>query len=213
MKLCLLLSLYAKVINATLCREHMTMFTNPGGYLHLFLGPMFSGKTSALVQKYRTYSRTGFKVIVINHALDVRYSSSHLSTHDATTVPCTFASHLKDMSDLIKDVDVVLINEGQFFDDLKETVLDWVDNKMKIVYVCGLDGTSDRTPFGQILSLIPYADSYEKLRSICEACGKKDAPFTYRDKTQSNGQDIQVGVKEYKPMCRTCYKRASDAKY
>jgi thymidine kinase len=187
----------------------MTMFTNPGGYLHLLYGPMFSGKTSALVQQYRLHSRAGFKVVVVNHSLDVRYSSTHLTTHDGTAVPCTFATHLSDISKHIDDVDVILINEGQFFDDLKETVLDWVENKKKIVWVGGLDGTSDRTPFGQMLSLIPYADSYEKLRSICESCGKKDAPFTYRDKALSNGQDIQVGVKEYKPMCRTCYLKAS----
>lgn len=179
------------------------------GYLKLYLGPMFAGKTSAIVQNYRRYTRAMKRVLVINHSFDTRYSASHLSTHDGVEIPCVFASELKSLSGTVKDkYDVVLINEGQFFQDIYETTIDWVDTMSKMVFVCALDGDSNREAFGDILRLIPYADTYEKLTSICESCGE-NAPFTYRNPDKSNGEKIQIGVAEFTPMCRRCFTAAS----
>lgn len=175
------------------------------GYLKLYLGPMFAGKTSAIVQNYRRYTRAKKRVLVINHSFDKRYSKTHLSTHDGIEIPCTFTSTLETLNETVEnDFDVILINEGQFFPDLVSSVIKWTETFYKAVYVCGLDGDSNRQPFGEILKLIPYADDYEKLTSICEYCGK-NAPFTYRNPETSNGQTIQIGVSEFKPLCRTCY--------
>lgn len=174
------------------------------GYLKLYLGPMFAGKTSAIVQNYRRYTRAKKRVIVINHSLDNRYSETHLSTHDGIQIPCCFTGLLQNLNDEVQKFDVILINEGQFFPDLVTSVLKWTEQMFKIVYVCGLDGDSNRQPFGEILKLIPYADDYEKLKSICELCGK-NAPFTYRNPETSNGKTIQIGVSEFKPLCRKCF--------
>lgn len=180
------------------------------GYLKIYLGPMFAGKTSAIVQNYRRYTRAGKSVLVINHSLDNRYSETSLSTHDGIEIPCKFADTLESMNNhIVNNIDVILVNEGQFFPDLIKYVLDWVEKHKKIVYVCGLDGDSERNPFGEILRLIPYADDYEKLTSICEKCGMP-APFTYRDPENSNGQTIQIGVSIFKPLCRTCYINCSN---
>lgn len=177
------------------------------GFLELFLGPMFSGKTSALVQSYRRYTIAQKRVLVLNHSLDDRYSKTQLSTHDGRCIPCKFTNKLNNYNEEIDNYDVVLINEGQFFDDIYETVVNWVEDKKKIVIVCGLDGTSERETFGRISDLIPFADKYEKLTSVCVECGNI-APFTFRSAQTSNGQKIQIGVDEYKPLCRKCYQHA-----
>lgn len=175
------------------------------GYLKLYLGPMFAGKTSAIVQNYRRYTRAMKRVLVINHTYDTRYSTTHLSTHDGIEIPCLFIDSLSDMTQTIKnDYDVILINEGQFFPDIFNTVLEWTEKLAKMVFVCGLDGDSNREPFGDILRLIPYADTYEKLTSVCECCGS-NAPFTYRNPNKSNGKKIQIGTNEFTPLCRVCF--------
>ena len=183
---------------------------NGRGYLKLYLGPMFAGKTSAIVQNYRSYIRAKKRVLVVNHAFDTRYSESNLSTHDGIEIPCVFATELSHVTEMIReDYDVILINEGQFFPDIYDTSLLWTEQLSKMVYVCALDGDSNREPFGDILRLIPCADTYEKLTSICENCGS-NAPFTYRDPALSNGEKIQIGVSEFRPLCRGCFLDATE---
>jgi len=185
----------------------MLNMTSGVGYLELFLGPMFSGKTSALIQSWRRYTIAKKKVLVLNHSMDDRYSDCQLSTHDGKCIPCRFTKTLADNDSDIDEYDVVLINEGQFFDDIYDKTIEWVEEKHKTVIICGLDGTSERETFGKLCSLIPFADKYEKLTSICVMCGGA-APFTFRSKSTSNGQTIQIGVKEYSPLCRKCFQKA-----
>lgn len=192
------------------------------GYLKLILGPMFSGKTSELIALYRRYIRSGRKVMVINFVGDTRYSATDLSTHDKQMIHCFMINKLNDIYeskiykdkegndvnilDIFNDSDVILINEGQFFDDIVEVVTDWVENKHKKVYICGLDGDSNRNKFGKLLDLVPLADDIIKLNSICASC--KDgtpAPFTKRIIDNTNGAIIQIGSDEYIPVCRKCY--------
>jgi thymidine kinase len=177
------------------------------GYLELYLGPMFSGKTSALVQAWRRYTIAKKRVLVLNHSLDDRYSDNSLSTHDGKTIPCRFAKCLADFDAEVEHHDVILINEGQFFTDIYQKTVEWVEERHKTVIVCGLDGTSERQTFGDLCSLIPIADKYEKLTSVCVQCGNV-APFTFRSAQTSNGQVIQIGVKEYSPLCRKCFQKA-----
>jgi thymidine kinase len=197
------------------------------GYLKLILGPMFSGKTSELIALYRRYIRSGRKVMVINYAGDTRYSATDLSTHDKQMIHCFMLNQLKDVykSDLYKDndnndrpimdvfydSDVILINEGQFFDDIVDTVLEWIENHNKKVYICGLDGDSNRNLFGKLYSLIPYADDIVKLNSICASCKNgTPAPFTKRIIDNTNGAIIQIGSDEYMPVCRKCYNNTAN---
>jgi thymidine kinase len=173
--------------------------------LKLYIGPMFSGKTSKIMEIYYKYIKTDMKVMVINHSFDVRYSNTMLSNHNKEMIPCRWTDTLSNIScEEIAIVDVILINEGQFFNDLYKCVKQWVDTEGKKVYVCGLDGDSNRNKFGEILDIIPLADKVVKLNSLCSICknGTK-AVFTIR-LTHETSQ-ILIGSDCYKPVCRQCY--------
>lgn len=170
------------------------------GELHLILGPMFSGKTTKLIELSRDFKNP----LVINYALDKRYHESLLSTHDGITRECIQVLELKDVFiDEIKSADAIFINEGQFFSDLLEKVTDFVEKYNKIVYVCGLDGDYRRMPFGDMLTLIPLCDTVQKLIGVCTRCSKKRAQFTQR--VSSHTEQVVIGVNEYIPLCRVCF--------
>jgi thymidine kinase len=182
------------------------------GYLELILGPMFSGKTTQIIQIHNNYSYIGKKVVVINFSEDKRYHDTMLSTHDRKMIPCILSDDLIDIwsntlnphySEL-NEADVILINEGQFFKGLKDVVLDMVEKQGKIVYICGLDGDFKRQKFGELLDLIPYCDKVSKLTSLCSVCrnGKKGL-FSCR-LTKETAQ-VVIGSDNYKPLCRSCY--------
>ena len=173
------------------------------GFLKLIIGPMYSGKTTAIINIYKTLILSKTKHLVINYYEDKRYDEKLLSSHDKVKIPCLQMRNLTDIFSFssLKKTEVVLINEGQFFNDLKDSVIKLV-NMGKYVYVCGLDGDFKREKFGQILDLIPFCDEIEKLYSTCHICSKK-APFTKRI-TQEEGQ-VVIGSSNYIPLCRGCY--------
>lgn len=176
------------------------------GYLELIIGPMFSGKTTRLIEHYKAYKFIGKKIVVINYELDVRYSDVALSSHDRIEIPCIFSKTLDPA--LWRDADVVLINEGQFFDDLLPSVLNMIEVHNKRVHVCGLDGDFKRQQFGAILELIPYCDKVEKLSAFCSKCRDGTlAIFSHR----VTGEDAQIviGADNYMPLCRGCYNELS----
>jgi thymidine kinase len=182
----------------------MTSFVqNNSGYLELILGPMFSGKTTRLIQHYKAYKFIGKKIVVINYSLDTRYSETMLSSHDRIEIPCIFTSTLSDKSMWI-DADVILINEGQFFGDLLETVVEMVDVYKKQVHICGLDGDFRRQRFGTLLDLVPYSDKVEKLNAFCGICKNGNlAVFSHR--VSSESAQVVIGSDNYMPLCRACY--------
>ncbi len=176
------------------------------GYLELIIGPMFSGKTTRLIEHYKAYKFIGKKIVVINYELDVRYSDVALSSHDRIEIPCIFSKTL--VHDLWRDADVVLINEGQFFEDLLPSVLNMIEVHNKRVHVCGLDGDFKRQQFGTILGLIPHCDKVEKLSAFCSKCRDGTlAIFSHR----VTGEDAQIviGADNYMPLCRGCYNELS----
>lgn len=182
------------------------MSSKTKGYLELILGPMFSGKTTRLIQTYKTYTFIGKKVCVVNYIDDNRYDETLLSTHDKIMIPCVQTRYLRDecLVDRVSGSDVILINEGQFFQDLYEWVMEMVEIKHKIVYVYGLDGDFLRNKFGRILDLIPYCDKVEKLTSLCSACRDgTQAIFSHRISAEES--QIVIGSDNYIPLCRSCY--------
>ena len=176
------------------------------GYLGLFMGCMYSGKTSRLIAIYHECKQTGKSVCVINYAGDTRYHAELMSSHDRVMIPCTKVLNIYDVfknnKKLLEETDVFLINEGQFFPDLFEVVKLLVNYHKKIVYVGGLDGDFERKQFGQLIKLIPLATAYEKLYAKC-ACGEK-AAFTKR-RTNDEEQTVIGGTDMYIPVCQVCY--------
>lgn len=175
------------------------------GYLELWIGPMFSGKTTQLIQTYKQYHYIGKNVCVVNYNLDQRYHDTMLSTHDKMMIPCLQTSLLKNIKHDALQSDVILINEGQFFADLFNEVIDLVEVHKKKVYICALDGDFKREKFGSVLDLIPYCDKVTKLNALCSSCknGTK-ALFSHR-LTQEEDQ-VVIGSDNYMPLCRRCYK-------
>lgn len=178
-----------------------------GGYLEIIIGPMFSGRTTAFVDLYNFYLiyDLKLKIGVINYAEDTRYDNKMLSTHDKKMIPCTWCKNIREIfeTDEIQNADIVLINEGQFFPDLYETVFEMVEKMNKRVHICGLDGNFKRKKFGTLLDLIPICDNIMKLTSQCN-CGNP-ALFSYRITNETD--EIVIGSNNYIPLCRSCYNK------
>ena len=198
------------------------------GYLELIIGPMFSGKTSKLIEVYKQCVFCNIPVCVINHLIDKRYHQSMLSSHDKIMIPCLQSSELNDLwtqdniligeesesqsvsesasasaNQLLRNSKVILINEGQFFPDLYEVVLDMIKHK-KSVYICGLDGDFEKKKFGQILDLIPHCDTVTKLTSLCSLC-KNGNRGIFSMRLSNEKEQTVVGSENYIPVCRDCY--------
>lgn len=174
------------------------------GYLEIWSGPMFSGKTTQLIQTYKQYDYIGKKICVVNYHLDTRYHETMLSTHDKLMIPCLQTSCIANVMDIARNCDVILINEGQFFPDLFACVIELVETYNKKVYISALDGDFKRQKFGAILELIPYCDQFTKLNSLCSQCknGQK-ALFSHRVSHES--EQIVIGSDNYIPLCRKCF--------
>jgi len=193
---------------------------NKNGYLELIIGPMYSGKTSKLLEIYKQCKFCDISVCVINHSLDKRYHDTMLSSHDKLMIPCLNVYNLHDLwfndgmidtieqfdsstRKLIKNADVILINEGQFFNNLYDVVYDMLRNK-KTIYICGLDGDFERKKFGEILDLIPICDNITKLTSLCSIC-KNGTPAIFSMRISNEKQQTVIGSENYLPVCRNCY--------
>ena len=197
----------------------MTTTSNVAGYLELIIGPMFCGKTSKLLEIYKQCKFCNISVSIINHSIDQRYHNTMVSTHDKIMAPCIQATRLSeiwlnsnqldnqgvdnDSYALLHNSDVILINEGQFFSDLYEVVVDML-NKNKKVYICGLDGDFERKKFGSVLDLIPLCDKVTKLTSLCSLC-KDGTPGIFSMRLTKEREQTVVGSENYIPVCRKCY--------
>ena len=197
--------------------NHSTMNVDEeSGYLGLYIGSMFSGKTSRLQQLHRQYAYCGVPTLVINYIEDSRYDeATNMATHDKIMIPCVAAHMLSEInsfdaepSDAFKSAKVILINEGQFYPD----VVEWVTKAIsppynKVVHVCGLDGDFRTEKFGNFLDLVPKSDKVEKLTAICARCKTKPGIFSHR-LTGETAQKV-IGADCYQPLCRLCHWNAN----
>jgi thymidine kinase len=181
------------------------IMSKKAAYLEIILGSMFSGKTSRLVEIYKQCKFCNIPVKVINHSIDNRYDDELLSTHDKVKIPCIKTNKISVvMKELdLENTEVILINEGQFFEDLYEMVEDMLKNGKK-VYIGGLDGDFERKKFGQILDLIPLCDKVTKLTSLCSTC-KNGTPGIFSKRISLEKEQTVVGSDNYIPVCRNCY--------
>lgn len=178
------------------------------GYLKIVVGCMFSGKTSYIIRECKKWQSIGKNVLVINYSLDHRYSEKDMVIcHDKYGIDCTMLQSFSDeFNKSILQYDVIIVNEGQFFPDLRKHVLFWCDQMKKIVVVSGLDGDFLRNRFGEILDIIPDSDEVIKLKAYCVSCNDgTDAIFSWK-KINNNTSSIDIGGSEkYIPLCRKHY--------
>ncbi len=197
------------IMNMDMC----SVVTRDTGYLEIILGPMFSGKTSKLLEIYKQYEYCNVATLVINHSMDTRYHETKMSTHNKEMIPCKQCNTLYSLLEPSCESDdppmnldscsVVLINEAQFFPDLLDFVT-MLLAKGKRVYLCGLDGDYKRQKFGTILDLIPLCDKVTKLKSLCGIC-KNGTCAIFSMRMCEDTQQTLIGSDNYVPVCRMCY--------
>lgn len=180
------------------------------GYLHMILGPMFAGKTTRILEIISRFESIKVPMLVINNSLDTRYTSdaNFICTHNKVKRACMSAKKLGELKESkdYKDAKVILIEEGHFFEDIYDFVINAIDIDKKHVIVCGLDGDYQKKPFENLSKLIPHAEKKEFLYAYCEQCKNgTEAFFTLRVNNDSANQILVGGRNDYIPVCRKHY--------
>ncbi|XP_028456536.1 thymidine kinase, cytosolic isoform X2 [Perca flavescens] len=168
----------------------------------VIFGPMFSGKSTELMRRVRRFQIAQYNCLVIKYAKDIRYSDTGMATHDKNTMEAVPANCLEDVRSLALQACVIGIDEGQFFSDTVE-FCEEMANLGKTIIVAALDGTFQRKAFGNILNLVPLAESVVKLHAVCMQC-YKEAAYTKRIGAEKEVEVIG-GADKYQAVCRKCY--------
>lgn len=177
------------------------------GFLHVVTGPMFSGKTSRLIELYHEHKTKTTNILIFNHILDTRYNKEpFITTHNLETVKCVQIDNLYeicDHPDYSKCV-VIIIDEGQFFANIKGPILKMVETDNKLVIIGGLLLDTKRCPFGELINIIPFADKHEQKFSKCYYCNNMKGLFTMRKFEFIKPIDVGSSDK-YMTVCRKHY--------
>ncbi|XP_078427281.1 thymidine kinase, cytosolic [Cetorhinus maximus] len=172
------------------------------GQIQIIFGPMFSGKSTELMRRVRRFQIAQYHCLVVKYAKDTRYSKEDLATHDRFTMQAVPATKLSEVYQEALKSAVIGIDEGQFFPDCVEFAEEMA-NKGKTVIVAALDGTFQRKAFGNILNLVPLAESVVKLNAVCMEC-YGEAAYTKRLGAEKEVEVIG-GTDMYRATCRPCY--------
>ena len=186
--------------------ENSIRVTGKKGSIEVITGSMFSGKTEELIRRLRRAQFAGQKVEIFKPSIDKRYSETRVVSHDDKSIISTPVDNASAILLLAGDVDVVGIDEAQFFDDsIIEVCNALADNGVRIV-IAGLDMDFMGKPFGPIPALLAVAEYVTKVHAICMRCGNL-AQYSFRKSEDS--QVVLLGEKNlYEPLCRNCYNEA-----
>ena len=186
--------------------ENSIRVTGKKGSIEVITGSMFSGKTEELIRRLRRAQFAGQKVEIFKPSLDKRYSETRVVSHDDKSIISTPVDNASAILLLAGDVDVVGMDEAQFFDDsIIEVCNVLADNGVRIV-IAGLDMDFMGKPFGPIPALLAVAEYVTKVHAICMRCGNL-AQYSFRKSEDS--QVVLLGEKNlYEPLCRNCYNEA-----
>jgi len=168
---------------------------------------MFSGKTEELIRRLRRAQIANMKVEIFKPAVDTRYSDREVVSHNSNAIPSTPVGGAQQILLMAQNVEVVGIDEAQFFDLEIVSVAQTLANKGIRVIVAGLDMDYSGRPFGPMPALLAHAEFITKVHAICMQCGSI-ANYSYR-KTRNNEQ-VLLGEKEaYEARCRACFNEGS----
>ena len=175
------------------------------GRIEVVCGSMFSGKTEELIRRLRRAQFAKQKVEIFKPAIDTRYSDEEVVSHDHNAIPSTPLDSSASILLLANDIDVVGIDEAQFFDDGLIDVCNELANRGVRVIIAGLDMDFRGKPFGPMPALCAIADDVTKVHAICVKCGNL-AYVSHR--TVSSDKRVLLGeTQEYEPLCRECYRK------
>jgi thymidine kinase len=176
------------------------------GRIEVVCGSMFSGKTEELIRRMRRAEFAKQKVEIFKPSIDTRYSDEDVVSHDQHAIPSTPIDSSASILLLTSDIDVVGIDEAQFFDMGIVDVCNELANRGVRVIVAGLDMDFRGVPFGPMPALCAIADDVTKVHAICVKCGNL-AYVSHR--TVSDERRVLLGeTQEYEPLCRECYQKA-----
>lgn len=176
------------------------------GRIEVICGSMFSGKTEELIRRLKRAKFAKQKVEIFKPALDTRYSDVEVVSHDSNHIGSTPIESSTSILLLATDVDVVGIDEAQFFDADLVDVCNELARRGTRVIIAGLDMDFKCQPFGPMPALMSIADEVTKVHAICVRCGNL-AYVSHR--LVSNDKQVLLGEKaEYEPLCRECYHAA-----
>lgn len=176
------------------------------GRIEVVCGSMFSGKTEELIRRLKRAEFAKQRVEIFKPALDTRYSEIEVVSHDRNSIMSTPVDSSSSILLLSSDIDVVGIDEAQFFDDGLVAVCNELANKGIRVIVAGLDMDFKGVPFGPIPALCAIADEVTKVHAICVRCG---ALAYVSHRLVNNEKRVMLGEQaEYEPLCRECYRKA-----
>jgi len=180
------------------------------GWIEVICGSMFSGKTEELIRRLRRAEYAKLKVEIFKPLIDTRYSEEEVVSHDETTIRSTPVDSSGNILLLTGDVDVVGIDEAQFFDKNLVDVCTQLANSGIRVVVAGLDMDYLGKPFGPMPELMARAEYVTKVHAICMQCGNL-AQFSHR--IAKSDKLVLLGEKsEYEPLCRVCFNKAMSDK-
>ena len=183
--------------------EYKTDPSNRRGWIEVICGSMFSGKTEELIRRLRRAKIARQKVEIFKPAVDVRYDEENVVSHDDTSIHSFPVESSSQILLMVNDVDVVGIDEAQFFDTELTSVCNQLANTGIRVIVAGLDMDFTGKPFGPIPSLLASAEYVTKVHAICIRCGNL-AQYSHR--TIEGDKLVVLGETEsYESLCRRCF--------
>ena len=179
------------------------------GSIEVICGSMFSGKTEELIRRMKRAQFAKQKVEIYKPCIDIRYSEDQVVSHDSHSSPSTPIDSPASMLLLSSDVEVVGIDEAQFFDDTLVDVVQTLANRGIRVIIAGLDTDFMGKPFGPMPALMAVAEDIQKVHAICVKCG---SPANHSHRLSESNQLVVLGEKDiYEPLCRHCYNAAIQA--
>lgn len=189
----------------------MNYFNNQGGRIEVICGPMFAGKTEELIRRVTRMEYAHKSFLVFKPLIDNRYSQDEVVSHSKYKKKAINIKEAKEILPYVTDdIQAVVVDEVQFFDESMIDVLSYLAGKGLRVICAGLDLDFKGKPFGIIPSLLAIAEDVTKLTAICMCCGE-EATRTQRiiDGHEAYDDDpvVLVGAKEsYEARCRRCHR-------
>ena len=176
------------------------------GRIEVVCGSMFSGKTEELIRRMRRAQFAKQRVEIFKPAIDVRYSQEDVVSHDQKHIQSTPIDSSASILLLAEDIEVVGIDEAQFFDNGIVDVCNQLANRGVRVIVAGLDMDYQGVPFGPMPALCAIADDVTKVHASCVKCGS--LAYVSHRKVQNDRRVLLGETQEYEPLCRECYQKA-----
>ena len=173
------------------------------GWIEVICGSMFSGKTEELIRRLKRAKIAHQRVEIFKPSIDTRYDERNVVSHDANSILATPLATAAALLAITDDIEVVGIDEAQFFDAALPDVCQQLALRGKRIIIAGLDMDYLGKPFGTIPALLAVAEYITKVHAICAHCGNL-ATHSYRLVSQVD--TVLLGEKDtYEPRCRTCY--------